>query len=94
MATYHRLNPVTLLKQINENLERLWTMAVYPAQQQRKVKTYKVSVTVYFDAIRTFIGQLAQQTLPYFALFRYGTRQTTQASSIHYRQDHCPWVLV
>jgi len=44
-ATYHLLNPATLLKQINENLEYLWSMAEYPANQQRKVKTYEVSVT-------------------------------------------------
>ena len=44
-ATYHGLNPATLLKQINENLERLWTTAEYPAHQQRKVKTYEVLVT-------------------------------------------------
>jgi len=28
-ATYYRLNPVTLLRQINNNLERLWDLAVY-----------------------------------------------------------------
>ena len=44
-ATYHRLNPVTLLRQINQNLERLWDMAEYPAHHQRKTITYKVSVT-------------------------------------------------
>jgi hypothetical protein len=44
-ATYHLLNPVTLLKQINENLENLWTMAVHPTHQQRRVKTCEVSVT-------------------------------------------------
>ena len=44
-ATYHRLNPVTLLKQINENLECLWAIAEYPTHQTRRVKTYKVSVT-------------------------------------------------
>ena len=44
-ATYHGLSPVTLLKQINENLEHLWTMAEHHAHQQRKVKTYKASVT-------------------------------------------------
>ena len=53
-ATYYRLNPVTLLRQINENLERLWTMADHPSHQQRKVnpvrnsngvKTSEVSVT-------------------------------------------------
>jgi len=29
-ATYHGLNPVKLLKQINDNLEQLWRMAKYP----------------------------------------------------------------
>ncbi len=44
-TTYYHLNPVILLKQINENLEHLWAMAEYPAHQQRKVKTYETSVT-------------------------------------------------
>lgn len=44
-ATYHHLNPVTLLKQINENLERLWAMAEYPTRQKMRDKTYKVLVT-------------------------------------------------
>ena len=44
-AIYHGLNPVSLLKQINENLEHLWAMAEYPVQQQRKVRTYQASVT-------------------------------------------------
>jgi len=44
-AMYHGLNPVSLLKQINENLERLWAMAEYPTHQQRKVKTDKALVT-------------------------------------------------
>ena len=44
-GTYYRLNPITLLRQINENLERLWAMAEYPAHQQRKVKTYEALVT-------------------------------------------------
>jgi len=30
-ATYHGLNPVLLLKQINSNLEQLWRLAVLPA---------------------------------------------------------------
>jgi len=42
---YHGLNPVSLLKQINENLERLWAMAQCPTHQQKKVKTYEASVT-------------------------------------------------
>jgi len=44
-AIYYGLNPVSLLKQINENLERLWAAAERPAHQQRKVKTYEASVT-------------------------------------------------
>ena len=44
-ATYHGLNPVLLLKQINENLESLWNLAERPAYQQRKTKTYKALVT-------------------------------------------------
>ena len=44
-ATYHGLNPVALLKQINDNLECLWAMAECPTRQQRKVKTCKASVT-------------------------------------------------
>jgi len=41
-ATHHGLNPITPLKQINENLEQLWTMA---DRHDRKVKTYETSVT-------------------------------------------------
>jgi len=44
-ATYHALNPVLLLKQINENLECLWKLAVVPAHQQKKAETQKVLVT-------------------------------------------------
>jgi len=44
-ATYHGLNPVLLLKQINENLEYLWKLAEQPASQQKKAKTCEVSVT-------------------------------------------------
>ena len=44
-ATYNHLNPVLLLKQINENLEHLWNLAEHPAHQQRQAKTYKASVT-------------------------------------------------
>lgn len=44
-AIYHGLNPVLLLRQINENLEHLWDLAERPAHQQRKVKTYQASVT-------------------------------------------------
>jgi len=44
-ATYYGLNPVMLLKQINENLEYLWKLAERPAHQQRRVKTYEALVT-------------------------------------------------
>ncbi len=44
-AIYHRLNPVTLLRQINENLEHLWNLAERSVPQQRKAKTCAVSVT-------------------------------------------------
>ena len=44
-ATYHYLNPVLLLKQINENLESLWKLAEHANHQQRKAKTHKVLVT-------------------------------------------------
>jgi len=42
---YHGLNPVSLLKQINENLEHLWALAQYPSHQEKEVKTYEASVT-------------------------------------------------
>ncbi len=48
-AMYHGLNPVALLRQINENLERLWRLAEYHAHQ-RKVKTHGASVTASYDA--------------------------------------------
>jgi hypothetical protein len=44
-AMYHGLNPVLLLKQINENLEHLWKLAERPAYKQNRMKTYKASVT-------------------------------------------------
>ena len=44
-TTYYGLNPVSLLRQINENLECLWGMAERPAHQHGRAKTYEVSVT-------------------------------------------------
>ena len=41
-TTYHGLNPVLLLKQINENLECLWRLAERPIHQQEKANTYAV----------------------------------------------------
>jgi len=45
VSTYHRLNPVLLRRQINENLEQLWGLAKYPAAQSEKGKTKETSVT-------------------------------------------------
>ena len=47
-ATYHNLNPVHLLKQINENLESLWSLAVRPASlgNRNYESTRSSSVTV------------------------------------------------
>ena len=39
-ATYHGLNPVILLKQINENLEHLWNLGECTTHQKRRLKTY------------------------------------------------------
>ncbi len=44
-TSYHRLNPALLLRQINENLERLWALARYPTNQLRKGETNNASVT-------------------------------------------------
>ena len=44
-ATYYRLNPALLLRQINQNLERLWDMARYPTTRSVKGKTKEASVT-------------------------------------------------
>ena len=44
-ATYSYLNPVLLLKQINENLEYLWNLAERPVHQQGRAKTRKALVT-------------------------------------------------
>jgi hypothetical protein len=44
-TTYHGLNPVLLLKQIDENLECLWRLAERPIHQQEKAKTYAVMKT-------------------------------------------------
>ena len=34
-ASYRGLNPVARLRQFDENLERLWTLAERPAQQHK-----------------------------------------------------------
>jgi len=47
-ATYHNLNPVHLLKQINENLRSLWKLAQHPASlgNRNYESTRRSSVTV------------------------------------------------
>ena len=48
-AMYHGLNPVALLRQINDNLERLWTLAERGAQPHNGT-FQKDSVTMNYDA--------------------------------------------
>jgi len=47
-ATYHRLNPVQLLKHINSNLEQLWRLAERPTTLGNRIyeSTRRASVTV------------------------------------------------
>ena len=47
---YHGLNPVLLLRQINENLEHLWKLAEHLASQYGKTKTPGISVTGIYEA--------------------------------------------
>ena len=49
-AIYHGLSPVTLLKQINENLEHLWNLAEHPTHQRKKTKIDDTSVNMISDA--------------------------------------------
>jgi hypothetical protein len=48
-ATYHGLNLVLLLKQINENLECLWGLAEHPSEQYKAKSRYN-SVTAIYEA--------------------------------------------
>jgi hypothetical protein len=48
-AIYYGLNPVLLLRQINGNLERLWTLVECPAPVP-KARSQRDSVTVISDA--------------------------------------------
>ena len=48
-AIYHGLNPASLLRHINENLERLWTLAEC-STIARKARAQRNSVTVISDA--------------------------------------------
>ena len=49
VAIYHGLNPVSLLRHINENLERLWALAECPTPAH-KARAQRNSVTVISDA--------------------------------------------
>lgn len=48
-TSYHSLNPIALLRQINQNLERLWALADRPAAPQ-KGRSHNDSVTLIYDA--------------------------------------------
>jgi len=48
-SIYHGLNPVLLLKQINENLEYLWRLAERP-RERSKAKSHNGSVTAIYEA--------------------------------------------
>jgi len=48
-ATYYGLNPVSLLKEINENLECLWRLAERP-RERNKAKSHNGSVTSIYEA--------------------------------------------
>jgi len=48
-AIYDGLSPVSLLKQIKENLEHLWSLAEHPAQQH-KGRSHNDSVTAIYEA--------------------------------------------
>jgi hypothetical protein len=48
-AIYHGLNPVSLLRQVDDNLERLWTLVECPAPVP-KARVQRNSVTVISDA--------------------------------------------
>ncbi len=48
-VTYHGLNPVLLLKQINENLECLWRLAERP-HEQPKARSHSNLVTAIYEA--------------------------------------------
>lgn len=50
-AIYHGLSPFLLLRQINENLERLWALAEHPAQRSG-ARRGNNSVTAIYDATR------------------------------------------
>jgi hypothetical protein len=48
-ASYYGLNPVSILEQINGNLERLWALAEHHTPQH-KGRTHPIPVTVNYDA--------------------------------------------
>jgi hypothetical protein len=50
-AIYRGLNPILLLKELNGNLERLWTLADHLTSPQRKGN---ISVTPIYDATTPF----------------------------------------
>ena len=54
LAVYNGLNPMLLLRQLNENLESLWKLADHPTPRQGKTTNHNTSVTPNSDAITAF----------------------------------------
>ena len=54
IAIYHGLNPMQLLRQLNENLESLWRKADHhPIPKRRETENHQASVTPIYDAMAT-----------------------------------------
>ena len=53
-AVYHGINPVLLLRQLNENLEALWKLADRPIPQRSKMTNHDALVTPNCDAMTAF----------------------------------------
>jgi hypothetical protein len=53
LAVYNGLNPMLLLRQLNENLESLWKLADHPTPRHGKTTNHNTSVTPNSDAMTT-----------------------------------------
>lgn len=51
LAVYNGLNPMLLLRQLNENLESLWKLADHPTPRHGKTTNHNTSVTPNSDAM-------------------------------------------
>ena len=54
LAVYNGLNPMLLLRQLNENLESLWKLADHPTPRHGKTTNHNTSVTPNSDAMTAF----------------------------------------